>query len=124
MAGPVRVIAEGSPQLSVSTPAQTSQGVAAATIVAANPKRKGLIVQNTGTTIIKLSFGANDPTATVYHVALAACTAGDDGTGGIYTDDSWVGEVRAISSGAGGTCVVTEFKTGSPDWNQAMDWGY
>jgi cell division protein FtsA len=43
--------------------------------------------------------------------------------GGIYTDDAWAGQVNAISSAAGGTIVITEFRLGSPDWNQASDWG-
>lgn len=118
-----RVMIDVSPQLTVSTPAQTSQGTAAATIVTANPKRKGVLIQNTGTTIIKLSLGSTMPTATAYHYALAACTGANDGTGGTYVDDAWVGDINAISSSAGGTLVITEYFTGSPDWNQAFDWG-
>ena len=123
MSGANRVWIEGSPQLSVSTPAQTSQGVTAGVILTANPKRKGIIIQNTGTTVIKLSFGSTLPTATAYHVALAVCTSANDGTGGIYMDDSWVGQVNALSSGAGGTMVITELQTGSPDWDRSSDWG-
>jgi len=123
MSNPTRALIEGSPQASVSTPAQTGQGVAAAVILAANPKRKGLIIQNTGTTVIKLTFGATLPTTTAYHIALSACTGADDGTGGTYVDDSWVGVVNALSSGAGGTLVITELQTGSPDWGRASDWG-
>jgi len=92
----------------VSAPAQTAQSTTAAIILAANSTRKRLIVQNTGTTIIKLSLGGTNPTATAYHVALQACAAADDGTGGSYIDESWTGVVRAISSAAGGTLVVTE----------------
>lgn len=123
MGGPIRVFMEGSPQVSVSTAAQTAQSDTAAIVLAANAKRKGVIIQNTGTTIIKLTFGAVVPTQTAYHVALAACTGADDGKGGIYVDDSWVGVINAISSAAGGTLVITEFRTGSPDWNRAADWG-
>jgi len=93
-------------------------------ILQANPKRKGLLIQNTGTTVIKLTFGATLPTSTAYHVALRASTGADDGSGGVYLDDSWVGVVNALSSGAFGTLVVTEFKTGSPDWNRAADLGF
>jgi hypothetical protein len=119
-----RVWTEQSPQTAVSTPAQTSVGTDAALILAANPKRKGLMVQNTGTTIIKLTFGATLPTATAYHVALSACTGADDGKGGTYTDSACVLAVNALSSDAGGTCVITEFRTGQPDWNQSADWGF
>lgn len=119
----MRVFTTPSPQLAVTTPAQTAQGTDAAVILQANPQRKGLMIQNTGTTIIKLTFGATVPTATAYHVALRASTGADDGSGGVYSDDSWVGVVNALSSAGGGTLVVTEFKTGSPDWNRAADLG-
>jgi hypothetical protein len=118
-----RTFVETSPQIASSTPAQTTQGTDAAVVLAANPKRKGLLIQNTGTTVILLTFGAVLPTTTVYQVALPACTAINDGKGGIYFDESWVGVVNALSSASGGTMVITEFKTGLPDWNQASDWG-
>lgn len=92
----------------ISSAAQTAIGTTAGQILAANSNRKGLIIQNTGTTILKLVFGSGIPTQTVYHWALSACTAADDGKGGGWSDDSWVGAVQAISSGAGGTCAVTE----------------
>lgn len=123
MALPVRALIEGGPQLGASTPAQTSVGTDAGLILAQNHKRKSVIVQNTGTSIIKLTLGATLPTATAYHVALAACTAANDGKGGVWIDDGWIGAVNALSSAAGGTCVVTEITTGSPDWNQATDYG-
>jgi len=88
-----------------------------------NAKRKGLIVVNTGTTTIKLTLGDTAPTQMAYHVPLKACSVADDGSGSAYFDASWVGVVRAISDGAGGTCVVTEILTGSPDWNRAGAWG-
>jgi hypothetical protein len=119
---PTRVLIEGGPQAYASTPAQTSVGVVAAVVLVSNQKRKGFMVQNTGTTILKLAFGAT-PTQTVYHVSLKGGTVADDGTGSVYVDDVWVGDVSAVSSVAGGTCVITEFRTGSPDWNQASDWG-
>lgn len=91
-----------------STPAQTAVGAGAGTILNANALRTGMVIQNTGTTIIYLSMGATAPTVTAYHVALAACTAGDDGKGGIYVDDTWTGIVKAIGSAGGGTVVITE----------------
>jgi len=117
-----RVFVETSPQTTASAPAQTSIGTTAAVFLSADQKRKCFMVQNTGTTVIKLGFGAT-PTQTVYHVALSVCAGADDGSGGVYIDDSWTGIVNGISSGASGTCVVTEFKTGSPDWDQASDLG-
>lgn len=118
-----RTLADPAPQRGVSTPAQTSIGTTAAVVLALNHKRKGLFIQNTGTTVIKLAFGGTNPTQTVYHMALAACTVADDGTGGAYSDDATTEEVRAISSAAGGTFVIAEFTTGNPDWNRASDLG-
>lgn len=118
-----RVLVEGSPQLSATAPAQTTIGAVAAIACAANPKRKSLIIQNTGTTQLYFVLGTTDPTATVYTFCLKGGTGSDDGLGGFYFDDAWVGEVRVISSGAGGTYVLTEIRTGSPDWNASGDYG-
>lgn len=102
----------GSPQpiarTATSTPAQTSVGAVAGQVLAANANRRGLMVQNTGTTIIYLVLGAGTPTTSVYHVALKGGTAADDGTGAIYLDDVWTGAVQAIGSAGGGTLVLTE----------------
>jgi len=121
----MRQLVENSPQAFASIPAVTSVGVAAGLVLISNSKRKGFLIQNTGTTIIKLAFGSasSAPTQTVYHIALKDCAAANDGSGGVYVDDAWTGDVWAISSAGGGTCVICEFKTGSPDWNAAMDWG-
>jgi hypothetical protein len=119
----MRVLTDPGPVASASTPAQTSIGTTAALVLGANAKRKGLVIQNTGTTVIKLTYGPELPTQTVYHFALGAGTAADDGKGGSWTDDAWVGAVNAVSSGAGGTFVITEITTGSPDWGQASDLG-
>lgn len=123
MGGPVRAWVESSPQASASEPAQTAISDTAGLILAANAKRKGFWVQNTGLTVIKLNLSTELPTQTVYHIALAACTGADDGKGGAYFESNWVGPVSAISSAAGGTCVLVEILTGSPDWNQSADWG-
>lgn len=104
-------IISGQQKLS-STPAQTSIGVAAAVVLVANHKRKGLIVQNTGTTTIKINLGSTLPSQTVYQIALKGCTVADDGSGGAYIDDLWTGDVAAISSLAGGTFVMTEVVDG------------
>lgn len=91
-----------------STPVQVSQDATADLIIASNPARKGFTVQNTGTTVIKLALGATSPTQTAYHIALSACIAADDGLGGYYSDDTFTGDVRAISSAGGGTLVYLE----------------
>lgn len=96
------------PRETVSTPAQTSVSNVAGQLIATNRSRRGFIVQNTGTTIIYLSLGSSVPTTSVYHVALRACTNANDGSGGIYNDDAWVGAVQSISSAPGGTVVLTE----------------
>ena len=119
----VRALVEPGPQQGVSTPAQTSVGNTAGVILAFNAKRKGFVVQNTGTTVLYLSLGTTLPTATVYHIALKAASSANDGTGGIYIDDGWIGAVNAIGSDVGGTCVVTETTGGGPNWNLAEDWG-
>ena len=119
----MRMLVDYAPQASVSVPSQVSISTTAALVLSANPKRKGVMVQNTGTTVIKLTFGATAPTQTVYHVALAACTGADDGKGGVYFDDACTMDVRAISSGAGGTFTLTEFVTGSPNWDLASALG-
>jgi hypothetical protein len=111
------------PQVASSTPAQTSVTDTASLVLITNAKRKGFTIQNTGTTLIKLSFGLTAPTTTAYHVCLKGGTAANDGTGGVYMDDAWVGNVWALGEAAGGTCVITEFRSGSPDWNAALDWG-
>lgn len=107
----LRTDADGAlmPPMSIAstTVAQTSVGTTADEILFGNEKRKRFMVQNTGTTVIKLGLGRT-PTATAYHVALKACASADDGSGGMYIDEMWRGDVTAISSAAGGTCVVTE----------------
>lgn len=92
----------------VTTAAQSSVGTTAGELLDANSSRKRFMVQNTGTTVIKLVLGSGTPTQTAYHVALSAGIAADDGKGAVYVDDSWTGAVQAISSAASGTCVVTE----------------
>jgi len=93
---------------SVSTaPAQTAVGIAAAEILAALATRKRFVVVNTGTTVIKLAFSVS-PTQTAYHVVLGPASAADNGTGGSYVDEDWIGSIHAISSAAGGTIVITE----------------
>ena len=92
-----------------STVTQISVGTTEEQILAGNEDRKGFLIQNTGTTVIKLAFNPNVPTQTVYNVAIRAGNVADDGIGATYSDDMYTGTVRAISSVAGGTIVVTEY---------------
>lgn len=91
-----------------SAPAQVAVGTSAVQLLAANVNRKRLRIQNTGTTRIKLSFGAVNPTATVYHRCLPACGSADDGSSAPVEDQIWTGSVQAIGSAAGGTVVIEE----------------
>lgn len=77
-------------------------------VVAANARRRGVVLQNTGTTVIYLTLDGSAPTSSSYHFALKACSSANDGTGGVYTDDITLTEIRAISSGAGGKLSVVE----------------
>lgn len=104
----VRALVEAFPRVTVSVPAQTSVGAGAGQILASNAARKAFIIQNTGTTKLYLVYGSSTPTTTVYHWALPACTAANDGTGGLLNEDAWTGAVQAIGSAVGGTCVITE----------------
>ena len=82
-------------------------GTSASAVVNLNAARKEVTIINTGTTYIYLGLGQT-PTNTAYHIALAKCTAANDGTGGTWTSDMWKGSVLAISSAAGGTVNLTE----------------
>lgn len=121
----VRALVEGAPQQGNTTPAQTTIGAVAAQIAARNEKRKGLVIQNTGTTVLKFNYGSTNPTQTVYHFALKACSAADDGTGGVWLDDNWIGPVQGISSAGGGTFVLLEVTAAgtATTWNLNADWG-
>ena len=94
-----------------NVPAQTSVGTTAGLILAANAAAKGRRIKNTGTTVIKLGFGTN-PTQTAYHMDLSACGNANDGAGGVWDGTIggclYTGAIDAISSLAGGTCVITE----------------
>ena len=88
-----------------SSPAQTSVSGSSGQILAANSSRKECIVVNTGTTVIYLGLGQT-PSSTAYHIALAACTASNDGTGGTWVSDMWKGAINAISATSGTVCVT------------------
>lgn len=103
-----RTSTQAFPRETVSTPAQTAVSNVAGQLIATNRNRRGLVIQNTGTTILYLVLGSATPTSSAHHFALGACSAANDGRGGVYNDDAWIGPVQAISSAPGGTCVICE----------------
>lgn len=62
-----------------STPSIAS----AATALEANKARGGWLIQNLGTNVLFVRFGAGAST-TVFNIALKASTGNDDGLGGLY----------------------------------------
>lgn len=91
-----------------SAPTTGSIGTTTATLLSSNSGRKSFIIQNTGTTVLKVLLGTVAATQTNYTVALKACSAADAGDGGAYIDALWIGAVQIISSGASGAYVVSE----------------
>ena len=104
-------LSPNSSQFATSTtanaPAQTAVGASTSAILNANTARKECTIVNTGTTVIFLGLGQT-PTTSAYHIALAKCTAANDGTGGTYTTDMFKGTINAIGSAGGGSVCVTE----------------
>lgn len=95
----------------ITAAAQTVIGTTAAQILAANGSRKGFLVQNLGTTVIKIVLGAGTPTQTVYHYSLPACGNANDGSSPLWNGPVgliWTGAVQAISSASGGLVSVSE----------------
>ena len=107
-ANPLQVTSSPKTFSTVTAPSRLVVGVVASTILAVNPSRGLLLVQNVGLTIIYLSFGAVNPTASIYHIALKPGLVVDDGLGAILISDEWIGAIQAISSAVGGAVVVTE----------------
>jgi hypothetical protein len=91
-----------------SAPAQTIVGTSAGQLLAANPNRKRLSIQNVGTTRIYLNFGDVNPTANAFHVALPAGGSTGDGSSPVFQDIMWTGAIQAISSAPGGLVAVAE----------------
>jgi hypothetical protein len=93
----------------VTTPVDQTVGVAVVTPFSANEARKRFHLINRGTTIIYVAYGQNNPSSTTYHFSLKPCTVAEDGTGGVLIDNQWTGEVRVVSSAAGGKIALAEF---------------
>lgn len=90
-----------------SAPSRQTVGTTAILVLAANTGRKKLILQNVGTTVIKIALGTT-PTSSNYHFSLPAGGSTDDGSSPRVEDTMWLGAVHAISSGAGGALQVAE----------------
>lgn len=89
----------------VNTPAIVTDN---GTILAANPVRKGLMIQNVGTNTVFVRFGAAASTS-VFHVVLKGGTGDSDGNGGslsMLSGQVYQGLVSMTSSGA--KVVITE----------------
>lgn len=91
-----------------SAASQQTIGTAAVTALAANASRKRVMLQNCGTTVIKIVLGAGTPTQNDYHFDLPACGSANDGSSPIWRDEMWLGVIKAISSASGGLLQVTE----------------
>ena len=67
-------------------------GVTNGTVLTQNVNRSLFFVQNlhTGILYLKLGTGASN---TSFNVSLKSCTVQDDGNGGAYSDNTWVGPV-------------------------------
>jgi hypothetical protein len=91
----------------VATFGAQTVGVASSSICALNAARLEVTITNTGTTTIFLGL-AKTPTTANYSIVLSPCTVANDSTGGTFQTHYFTGAVNAISSAAGGSCVVTE----------------
>ena len=95
----------GNPQF----PNPIAIGTTAVKILDPNLKRKEFIIQNTGTTILAIKFGAPaNFNAGDFHVILSASSASRDGSGGTFISDMWQGSVYIVSNNVSGECVLTE----------------
>lgn len=69
-----------------------------------NSSRREIMLVNVGIVAIYIGYGF-PPTSTNYSVALVACSSPNDGTGGIWINDSWKGPVFVLAGGASGGAV-------------------
>ena len=76
--------------------ATTAVITTASTTIASNPARSSWSIMNVGTAVVFVTLGSPG-SATVYHYALKASTANDDGTGGSITQAEGVVYTGAIT---------------------------
>lgn len=79
----------------------------AGTLLADNPYRNSVIIQNLGTNPLFVCFGTGAST-TVFDFILSAGTGNDDGLGGIFAEDtvSYTGIITI--AGTSPRCTATE----------------
>jgi hypothetical protein len=93
----------------VSAPSIVTVGTGSSTLLAANSSRKRLTLQNMGTRVIFILFGAGTASSSNYHIALPPGGTTADGSSPVYSDIMWQGAIQASASGAGGSVAVGEF---------------
>lgn len=103
----VQLVPETSDDVSSAGP--VTLGTSSTQLLAANPDRKRLILQNVGTTKIFVLFGSGTASSSNYHVALPAGGTSNDGSSPLYVDELWTGAIQAISSAVGGAIQALEF---------------
>lgn len=88
---------------------QSRSGIvtSAGDVLAANDKRRTLIIQNLGTSPLFVALGTG-ASASVFDFILQAGTGTDDGSGGVFLEDtlSYTGIISVY--GASVRCTVTE----------------
>ena len=80
----------------------------AGTVLAANTKRKGFIIQNVSTNALFVRFGG-DASTTVFHIVLKGGTGDSDGNGGSFSMiDGLIYQGLISVAGTSPKLVVTE----------------
>ena len=67
-----------------------------ASALAKNLERKGWMIQNQGTNVLRVCLGGT-ASSTVYHVVLKGCTSAADGTGGSISQTNGIVYTGAIT---------------------------
>lgn len=79
------------------------------TVLAANPSRNKMVLQNVSTQAIHVKLGAGAST-TDFSFILQAGAASRDGKGGVFTDDCYTGVVTAVAAvGTGNQLAASEY---------------
>lgn len=84
-------------------------GSSATQLLAANDNRRTIVLQNLSTSPIFVKFGSGATTSS-FSFILPAGTASNDGTGGVFTEDtlSYTGVITAVVSSGTADIQVTE----------------
>lgn len=81
--------------------------VANGTALSANMGRVGGVIQNLGVTKLYVKLGAG-ASASSFTCILAPGAVADDGYGGSFPLDGWVGDVSVYEAAGAPRCAVTE----------------